>query len=56
MESQVSGMETTSDPRPPIGSLRFCRPDRSQIVQGVADTESRAIVGVGVTTEGTDKA
>jgi transposase len=31
MESQVSGMETTLNPRPPIGSLRFRRPDRSQM-------------------------
>jgi transposase len=31
MESQVSGMETPSDPRPPIGSLRFRRPDRLQM-------------------------
>lgn len=31
MESQVSGMETTSDPPPAIGSLRFRRPDRLQM-------------------------
>lgn len=31
MESQVSGMETTSETRPPIGSLRFRRPDRLQM-------------------------
>lgn len=31
MESQVSGMETTSEARPPTGSLRFHRPDRSQM-------------------------
>jgi hypothetical protein len=31
MESQVSGIETTSETRPPISSLRFRRPDRSQM-------------------------
>jgi transposase len=31
MESQVSGMETTSNTRPPLGSLRFRRPDRLQM-------------------------
>ena len=31
MESQASGIETTSEARPPIGSLRFRRPDRSQM-------------------------
>jgi transposase len=31
MESQVSGIETASEARPPIGSLRFRRPDRSQM-------------------------
>jgi transposase len=31
MESQVSGIETTSEACPPLGSLRFRRPDRSQM-------------------------
>ncbi len=31
MESQISGMKTTSDRRPPLGSLRFRRPDRLQM-------------------------
>jgi len=31
MESQVSGIETTPGARPSIGSLRFRRPDRSQM-------------------------
>jgi transposase len=31
MESQGSGIETISEARPPIGSLRFRRPDRSQL-------------------------
>lgn len=31
MESQVVGMDSPSDPRPPIGSLRFRRPDRLQM-------------------------
>ena len=31
MESQVSGIETTPQTRPCIGSLRFLRPDRSQM-------------------------
>lgn len=31
MESQDSGIETISKARPPIGSLRFRRPDRSQM-------------------------
>jgi transposase len=31
MESQVSGIETTSGACPPIGALRFRRPDRSQL-------------------------
>jgi len=30
MESQVSGIETTPQAHPPVGSLRFRRPDRSQ--------------------------
>jgi len=31
MESQIHGMETTPETRPPIGFLRFRRPDRSQM-------------------------
>jgi len=31
MESQVRGMETTPEARPPVGSLRFRRPDRLQM-------------------------
>lgn len=31
MESQVSGIAAISETRPPIGSLRFRRPDRSQM-------------------------
>ena len=31
MESQISGIESSSNVRPPVGSLRFRRPDRSQM-------------------------